>query len=27
VLRLLPPFTLGESHVDRLRDALKDVGP
>jgi acetylornithine/succinyldiaminopimelate/putrescine aminotransferase len=26
VLRLLPPFTLGESHVDRLRDALLDIG-
>ncbi len=27
VLRLLPPFTLGESHVDRLRDALHGIGP
>ena len=26
VLRLLPPFTLGESHVDRLRQALLDIG-
>jgi acetylornithine/succinyldiaminopimelate/putrescine aminotransferase len=26
VLRLLPPFTLGEPHVDRLRDALLDIG-
>ncbi len=25
VLRLLPPFTLGDSHVDLLRDALLDV--
>ncbi len=25
VLRLLPPFTLGEAHVDLLRDALLDV--
>jgi acetylornithine/succinyldiaminopimelate/putrescine aminotransferase len=27
VLRLLPPFTLGELHVDRLREALLDIGP
>ncbi|HUG04031.1 MAG TPA: aminotransferase class III-fold pyridoxal phosphate-dependent enzyme [Steroidobacteraceae bacterium] len=27
VLRLLPPFTLGEPHVDRLREALLDIGP
>lgn len=26
VLRLLPPFTLGESHVARLRDALTGIG-
>jgi acetylornithine/succinyldiaminopimelate/putrescine aminotransferase len=26
VLRLLPPYTLAESHVDRLRDALLDIG-
>jgi acetylornithine/succinyldiaminopimelate/putrescine aminotransferase len=26
VLRLLPPFTLGERHIDRLRDALLDIG-
>jgi acetylornithine/succinyldiaminopimelate/putrescine aminotransferase len=26
VLRLLPPFTLAESHVALLRDALADVG-
>lgn len=27
VLRLLPPFTLGESHVALLRDALTGIGP
>ena len=26
VLRLLPPFTLGEEHVDLLRAALADIG-
>jgi acetylornithine/succinyldiaminopimelate/putrescine aminotransferase len=26
VLRLLPPFTLAEPHVDRLRQALLDIG-
>jgi acetylornithine/succinyldiaminopimelate/putrescine aminotransferase len=26
VLRLLPPFTLGEEHVDLLRTALADIG-
>jgi len=26
VLRLLPPFTLGESHADLLCDALADIG-
>ncbi len=26
VLRLLPPYTLAEPHVDRLRDALLDIG-
>ncbi|MEX1994394.1 MAG: aminotransferase class III-fold pyridoxal phosphate-dependent enzyme [Steroidobacteraceae bacterium] len=26
VLRLLPPFTLGESHVAQLRDALAGIG-
>jgi acetylornithine/succinyldiaminopimelate/putrescine aminotransferase len=26
VLRLLPPFTLGAPNVDRLRDALMDIG-
>ena len=26
VLRLLPPFTLGDEHVDYLRDALADIG-
>ena len=26
VLRLLPPFTLGESHAELLRDALADIG-
>jgi acetylornithine/succinyldiaminopimelate/putrescine aminotransferase len=25
ILRLLPPYTLGEPHVDRLRDALRDI--
>jgi acetylornithine/N-succinyldiaminopimelate aminotransferase len=27
VLRLLPPFILGEEHVDMLRDALRDLPP
>ena len=26
VLRLLPPFTLGDEHVELLRDALADIG-
>ncbi len=26
VLRLLPPYTLAEPHVDRLREALLDIG-
>jgi acetylornithine/succinyldiaminopimelate/putrescine aminotransferase len=26
ILRLLPPFTLGESHVALLRDALSGIG-
>jgi acetylornithine/N-succinyldiaminopimelate aminotransferase len=27
VLRLLPPYIIEESHVDALRDALKDLDP
>ncbi|MEX2148710.1 MAG: aminotransferase class III-fold pyridoxal phosphate-dependent enzyme [Steroidobacteraceae bacterium] len=27
VLRLLPPYTLAGPHVDRLREALLDIGP